>query len=140
MPPYRCDTLKGSRAGALAGCLTAPGASPLIDWPGIIPCAAEALACRAPRPPRSSASSTRWSTALPGSPADFGNLIADETEKWAKVIKFAGINPHDGPASAVGAAPVDGTYREPDPPLELKEKEPRRRPRALHRRSKELAT
>ena len=28
---------------------------------------------------------------LPGSPADFGKLIADETEKWAKVIKFAGI-------------------------------------------------
>jgi tripartite-type tricarboxylate transporter receptor subunit TctC len=30
---------------------------------------------------------------LPGSPADFRNLIADETEKWAKVIKFAGIKP-----------------------------------------------
>jgi tripartite-type tricarboxylate transporter receptor subunit TctC len=30
-------------------------------------------------------------TALPGSPADFGKLIADETEKWAKVINFAGI-------------------------------------------------
>jgi len=29
--------------------------------------------------------------ALPGSPADFGKLIADETEKWGKVIKFAGI-------------------------------------------------
>jgi tripartite-type tricarboxylate transporter receptor subunit TctC len=28
--------------------------------------------------------------ALPGSPAEFGKLIADETEKWAKVIKFAG--------------------------------------------------
>ncbi len=28
---------------------------------------------------------------LPGSPSDFGKLIADETEKWAKVIKFAGI-------------------------------------------------
>jgi tripartite-type tricarboxylate transporter receptor subunit TctC len=28
---------------------------------------------------------------LPGSPADFGKLIADETEKWGKVIKFAGI-------------------------------------------------
>jgi tripartite-type tricarboxylate transporter receptor subunit TctC len=28
-----------------------------------------------------------------GSPADFGKLIADETEKWAKVIKFAGIKP-----------------------------------------------
>jgi tripartite-type tricarboxylate transporter receptor subunit TctC len=30
-------------------------------------------------------------TVLPGSPADFGKLIADETEKWAKVVKFAGI-------------------------------------------------
>jgi tripartite-type tricarboxylate transporter receptor subunit TctC len=32
-------------------------------------------------------------TALVGSPADFGKLIADETEKWAKVIKFADIKP-----------------------------------------------
>jgi tripartite-type tricarboxylate transporter receptor subunit TctC len=32
-------------------------------------------------------------TALALSPADFGKLIADETEKWAKVIKFAGIKP-----------------------------------------------
>jgi tripartite-type tricarboxylate transporter receptor subunit TctC len=30
-------------------------------------------------------------TVLPGSPADFGKLIVAETEKWAKVIKFAGI-------------------------------------------------
>jgi tripartite-type tricarboxylate transporter receptor subunit TctC len=30
-------------------------------------------------------------TVLPGSPADFGKLIADETEKWGKVVKFAGI-------------------------------------------------
>jgi tripartite-type tricarboxylate transporter receptor subunit TctC len=29
--------------------------------------------------------------ALGGSPAEFGKLIADEVEKWAKVIKFAGI-------------------------------------------------
>jgi tripartite-type tricarboxylate transporter receptor subunit TctC len=28
---------------------------------------------------------------LAGSPADFGKLIAEETEKWARVIKFAGI-------------------------------------------------
>ena len=28
---------------------------------------------------------------LPGSPADFGKHIADEAEKWAKVVKFAGI-------------------------------------------------
>jgi tripartite-type tricarboxylate transporter receptor subunit TctC len=32
-------------------------------------------------------------TALGGSPADFGKLIAEETEKWAKVVKFAGIKP-----------------------------------------------
>jgi tripartite-type tricarboxylate transporter receptor subunit TctC len=31
-------------------------------------------------------------TVLPGSPNDFGKLIADETEKWAKVIKSAGIS------------------------------------------------
>jgi tripartite-type tricarboxylate transporter receptor subunit TctC len=30
-------------------------------------------------------------TPLSGSPADFEKLIADETEKWAKVVKFAGI-------------------------------------------------
>ena len=28
---------------------------------------------------------------FPGSPSDFGKFIADETEKWAKVVKFAGI-------------------------------------------------
>ena len=31
--------------------------------------------------------------ALPGSPAEFGKLIADETEKWAKVIRAANIKP-----------------------------------------------
>jgi tripartite-type tricarboxylate transporter receptor subunit TctC len=30
-------------------------------------------------------------TALPGSPAEFGTLIANETEKWAKVIRAANI-------------------------------------------------
>ena len=29
-------------------------------------------------------------TVLPGSPADFGKLIAEGTEKWAKVVKFSG--------------------------------------------------
>jgi tripartite-type tricarboxylate transporter receptor subunit TctC len=32
-------------------------------------------------------------TVLRGSPADFGKLIAAETEKWGKVIKAAGIKP-----------------------------------------------
>ena len=30
-------------------------------------------------------------TPFPGSPAEFGKLLADETAKWAKVVKFAGI-------------------------------------------------
>ena len=33
------------------------------------------------------------SVPMPMSPAEFGKLIADETEKWGKVIKFAGIQP-----------------------------------------------
>jgi hypothetical protein len=28
---------------------------------------------------------------MAGSPADFRRFIAGETEKWAKVIKFAGL-------------------------------------------------
>jgi tripartite-type tricarboxylate transporter receptor subunit TctC len=32
-------------------------------------------------------------TVLPGSPADFGKFITEETEKWAKVIKSAGLKP-----------------------------------------------
>jgi tripartite-type tricarboxylate transporter receptor subunit TctC len=31
--------------------------------------------------------------ALPGSPADFGMLIAADTEKWGKVVRVAGIKP-----------------------------------------------
>jgi tripartite-type tricarboxylate transporter receptor subunit TctC len=44
--------------------------------------------------PKTKARLAAWgATALPGSPADFGKLIAEETEKWGKVVKFAGIKP-----------------------------------------------
>jgi len=32
-------------------------------------------------------------TSLAGSPAQFGQLIAEETEKWGKVIRAANIKP-----------------------------------------------
>ena len=32
-------------------------------------------------------------TVLGGSAADFGKLIADDTEKWGKVIRAANIKP-----------------------------------------------
>jgi Uncharacterized protein conserved in bacteria len=32
-------------------------------------------------------------TILAGSPADFGRFIAAETEKWGKVVTFAGLKP-----------------------------------------------
>jgi tripartite-type tricarboxylate transporter receptor subunit TctC len=32
-------------------------------------------------------------TGLPGSPTDFGKLMADETEKWGKVVRFSGAKP-----------------------------------------------
>ena len=32
-------------------------------------------------------------TGLPGSPADFAKFVVDDTEKWAKVVKFSGAKP-----------------------------------------------
>jgi tripartite-type tricarboxylate transporter receptor subunit TctC len=32
-------------------------------------------------------------TTLPGAPVEFGSFIADETEKWGKVVKFSGAKP-----------------------------------------------
>jgi tripartite-type tricarboxylate transporter receptor subunit TctC len=30
---------------------------------------------------------------MPMTPPDFGKFLVDETEKWAKVVKFAGLKP-----------------------------------------------
>jgi hypothetical protein len=39
------------------------------------------------------ANSGSRASVLVGSPADYGKLIADETEKWGKVIRSANIKP-----------------------------------------------
>jgi len=41
-----------------------------------------------PIPRRRRGSPTLAARVLAGSPADFGRLIADETETWTKVLKF----------------------------------------------------
>jgi tripartite-type tricarboxylate transporter receptor subunit TctC len=42
--------------------------------------------------PKMKARLAEWgATALAGSASDFGKLIADETEKWGKVVKFASV-------------------------------------------------
>ena len=74
------------------------------------------------RPPKSSTGSTQEINAgladpkikarlaevagpvLSGSPADFGKLIADETEKWGKVIKAVGIKRVESPMPAIVTA------------------------------------
>jgi hypothetical protein len=43
-------------------------------------------------------------TVLPDSPADFAKLIASETEKWGKVVKFARIKATE-PENVTKAAP-----------------------------------
>jgi tripartite-type tricarboxylate transporter receptor subunit TctC len=44
--------------------------------------------------PKMKARLAEWgATALPGSPADFGKFIVEETEKWAKVVRTANIKP-----------------------------------------------
>jgi len=30
---------------------------------------------------------------MPGSPSDFGRLIAEETAKWGKVVRSGGLKP-----------------------------------------------
>ena len=42
-------------------------------------------------PPSATPTCDLGSSAFLGSPADFNKFIAEETEKWAGVVKFAGI-------------------------------------------------
>jgi tripartite-type tricarboxylate transporter receptor subunit TctC len=86
-----------------------PGVSPLSEFlPGYESSAWYGIAIRANTPeeiitklnreinlafsePRIKARLAEFGYVLAGSPADFGKLIADETEKWGKVIKSAGL-------------------------------------------------
>src|SRR5262245_27179501 len=57
--------------------------------------------------PKMKARLAEWgATALPGSPADFAKLIADETEKWGKVIRAANIKPEYRSSGGCSVMPV----------------------------------
>ena len=45
-------------------------------------------------------------TVLAGSPADFGKLIAEETEKWGKVVKSARHQGRSDPGGRYSVTPV----------------------------------
>jgi hypothetical protein len=49
-----------------------------------------------------------------GSLLDFGKLIADETEKWAKVIKFAGIKLESRESAGGCSICLDTRFRRAD--------------------------
>jgi tripartite-type tricarboxylate transporter receptor subunit TctC len=44
-------------------------------------------------PKMKAAAANLGAAVYPGSPADFGKLLTDETEKWAKVVEFARLKP-----------------------------------------------
>ena len=50
-----------------------------------------AVSARGKKPAASKQFTELGGTVLAASPADFGEFIADEIEKWARVIKFAGL-------------------------------------------------
>jgi tripartite-type tricarboxylate transporter receptor subunit TctC len=84
--PVLGDFLPGYEASAVAG-LGAPAATPaeIIDTLNKAVIAAFSDADMVAR------LAETGGTLLVGSPAYFGRLMAEETEKWAKVVKFAGI-------------------------------------------------
>jgi tripartite-type tricarboxylate transporter receptor subunit TctC len=84
--PLVADFLPGYEASAWYG-LSAPLNTP-ADIIGRLNAEANAILAD----PKAKARFTELGAILlPGSAADFGKLIADETEKWGKVVKFAGV-------------------------------------------------
>jgi tripartite-type tricarboxylate transporter receptor subunit TctC len=83
--PTLSDFVPGYEASAATG-LGAPSATPAAIIDTLNKAVNAAFADPAMRARLAETGGTR----LAGSPADFGRLIAEETEKWAKVVRFAG--------------------------------------------------
>ena len=83
--PTVADFLPGYEASAWYG-LSAPKNTP----PEIIQTLNKAVNAVLAEPAAKARFAEIGAILLPGSPADFGKLLADETDKWGKVVKFAG--------------------------------------------------
>ncbi len=87
LPPV-ADTLPGYEAASFYG-IGAPRNTPAE----IVEVLNKAVNAGLADPKLKSRLTDLGSMPLPGPPATFGKLIADETEKWGKIIRFAGIKP-----------------------------------------------
>ena len=82
------EFVPGYEASAMSG-IAAPRNTPA----DIIDKLHQAISAALADPKNKARLADQGGTVLAGSPADFGRLIAEETEKWGKVVKFAGIKP-----------------------------------------------
>jgi tripartite-type tricarboxylate transporter receptor subunit TctC len=86
--PPMADAVPGYEASAVTG-IGAPRSTPA----GIIDALNAAINAAFTDPAMSARLADTGGSALTGSPAEFGKLLAEETEKWAKVVKFSGAKP-----------------------------------------------
>jgi len=82
------DFLPGYEASAWYG-IAAPAGTP----PNIVTTLNRELNAAFADPKMKTRIAELGGTPLPGSPADFARLFADETDKWAKVVKLSGAKP-----------------------------------------------
>jgi tripartite-type tricarboxylate transporter receptor subunit TctC len=80
----RSNVASGARAWLIA--VGVPKGTP----PEIIDMLSRAINAALADPKRKARLAKLSAAVLPGPPDDFGKLLVDETEKWAKVVKFSG--------------------------------------------------
>jgi tripartite-type tricarboxylate transporter receptor subunit TctC len=86
--PAIADAVPGYEASAVTG-IGAPRGTPVA----IVDMLNAAMNAAFSDPTMTARLAATGGAVLPGSPAEFGKLLADETEKWAKVVKFSGAKP-----------------------------------------------
>jgi tripartite-type tricarboxylate transporter receptor subunit TctC len=83
--PTLADAVPGYEASAVTG-IGVPRDTPA----GIVDALNKAVNAAFADPKMTARLADAGGSVLPGSPAEFGKLLADETEKWAKVVKASG--------------------------------------------------